>query len=54
MQLEPNVSFPSSIEETRAAAPDSARHALRLILATWAAFIYLAYWLGYLGVLSTR
>ena len=53
MQLEPSVSFPSSIE-TRAAAPDAARHALRLILGTWAAFIYVAYWLGYLGVLGTR
>src|SRR5437773_9647280 len=32
MQLEPSVSFPSSIDEARAAAPDSARHALRLLL----------------------
>jgi len=54
MQLEPSVSFPSSIDEARAAAPDSARHALRLILGAWAAIVYLIYWLGYAGILSTR
>ncbi len=56
MQLEPSVSFPSSFEarEARAAAPDSARHALRLILGAWAGIVYLIYWLGYVGVLSTR
>ena len=53
MQLEPSVSFPSSFE-ARAAAPDSARHALRLILGAWAAIVYLIYWLGYVGILSTR
>jgi len=56
MQLEPSVSFPSSIEtrEARAAVPDAARQALRLVLGVWAGLVYLAYWLGYLGVLSTR
>jgi len=53
MQLEPSVSFPSSFE-ARAAAPDSARHTLRLVLGAWAGLVYLVYWLGYLGVLSTR
>ena len=53
MQLEPSVSFPSSFE-ARAAAPASARHTLRLVLGAWAGLVYLVYWLGYLGILSTR
>ena len=53
MHLGPSASFPSSFE-ARAVAPDSARHVLRLVLGAWAGLVYLAYWLGYLGILSTR
>ena len=52
MPLEPSVSFPSSFE-ARAAVP-AARRALRLVLGAWASLVYLVYWLGYIGILSTR
>ncbi len=51
MRLEPNVSFPSSIEAATAGADAVAKRQLtRLGLAAWAAFIYVVYWLGYLGI----
>jgi len=49
----PSGSFPSS-SDARATAPRSGGLALRLILGAWAAIVYLIYWLGYAGILSTR
>jgi hypothetical protein len=47
-----NVSYPSSIDlaSRRATLAAPAIPLLRIVLAAWAGLIYLAYWLGYLGV----
>jgi hypothetical protein len=62
MPPEPSVSYPSSIEadgQAAAAAPVEApgttelaagTTAARVVLGAWALFVYLVYWLGYLGL----
>jgi hypothetical protein len=52
MLPQPSASFPSSTERLLSPAPrvPGGRRALRLVLAAWAGLVYLAYWLGYLGI----
>jgi hypothetical protein len=54
MHLEPSASFPSSIEGVARRDDARARQLTRIGLAAWAALVYVAYWLGYLGVLGGR
>ena len=53
MRPEPNVFSPSSIDEVPprdAAERVGVTAGMRLALAAWAATVYGAYWLGYLGL----
>jgi len=47
MPRERSESYPSCIEDATEA---SAAPGVRLLLAAWAAVVYLIYWLGYLGL----
>lgn len=56
MQPRRSAFFPSSIDEAPASPGTvgaerlGVRTGARLLLAAWAAAVYLAYWLGYLGL----
>lgn len=51
MQPAPSASSPSSTEVDAAARAGTGRvRWVRLALGAWAAFVYLVYWLGYLGL----